>query len=96
MIEMNKEIKELLFLGPQGSYCEIAKNQFLKILPSKDIEQKPFSTVKNIIKYVQNNEFVAAVIPVENSIEGIVRETVDNIINLNRTKIYKPVGFGRS
>ena len=87
MIEINKEIKELLFLGPQGSYCEIAKNQFLKILPSKDIEQKPFSTVKNIIKYVQDNEFAAAVIPVENSIEGIVRETVDNIINLNDDRV---------
>ena len=53
MIEINKEIKELLFLGPQGSYCETAKNQFLSLLPAKDVEQKPFSTVKSIIEYVQ-------------------------------------------
>ena len=55
MIEINKEIKELLFLGPSGSYCEAAKNQFIGFFPSKDIEQKPFSTVKSIIEYVKAN-----------------------------------------
>jgi P-protein len=87
MIEINKEIKELLFLGPQGSYCETAKNQFLSLLPAKDVEQKPFSTVKSIIEYVKDNEYAAAVIPVENSIEGIVRETMDNMLNLNDPSI---------
>lgn len=83
MIEINKEIKELLFLGPQGSYCEIAKNQFLNLLPSKSIEQKPYSTVKNIIEYVKNNEHAAGIIPIENSIEGVVRETMDNLLYIN-------------
>ena len=83
MIEINKEIKELLFLGPSGSYCEAAKNQFIGFFPSKDVEQKPFSTVKSIIEYVKANESAAAVIPIENSIEGIVRETMDNLLNIN-------------
>lgn len=82
MIEINKEITELLFLGPQGSYCETAKNQFLNLLPSKGIEQKPFSTVKGIIEYVQNNENAAGILPIENSIEGVVRETMDNLLNI--------------
>lgn len=81
MIEINKEIKELLFLGPEGSYCEEAKNQFLKILPFEKIEQKPFSNIKSIIQYLQNNEFAVAVVPVENSIEGVVRETLDTLLN---------------
>ncbi len=82
MIEINREIKELLFLGPSGSYCEAAKNQFITFFPSKNIEQKPFSTVKSIIEYVEENENAAAVIPIENSIEGIVRETMDNLLNI--------------
>lgn len=82
MIEINKEIKELLFLGPKGTYSEIAKNQFLSLLPSENIEQKPFSTVKSIIDYVDKNEFSAGIIPIENSIEGIVRETMDNLLNI--------------
>lgn len=82
MIEINKEIKELLFLGPEGTYCEIAKNQFLSLIPQKDITQIPCSTVRNIIEYVDNNTHAAGIIPIENSIEGIVRETMDNLLNL--------------
>ena len=81
MIEINKEIKELLFLGPEGSYCEEAKNQFLKILPFDNIEQKPFPNIKSIINYLKDNEFSVAVVPVENSIEGVVRETLDTLLN---------------
>lgn len=80
MIEINKEINELLFLGPQGSYCEEAKNQFKSLIPSVAIKQKPFNTVKEIIEYIAVNESAAAVVPIENSIEGIVRETMDNLL----------------
>lgn len=82
MIEINKEIKELLFLGPEGTYCEIAKNQFLSLIPQKDIIQIPCSTVRNIIEHVDKNPHAAGIIPIENSIEGIVRETMDNLLNL--------------
>lgn len=82
MIEINKEIKELLFLGPEGTYCEIAKNQFLSLIPQKDITQIPFATVKSIIEYIDNNPSAAGIIPIENSIEGIVRETMDNLLNI--------------
>ena len=83
MIEINKEITELLFLGPEGSYCEEAKNQFLRMLPFTNIKQLPFHNIKSIITYLQHNEFAAAVVPVENSIEGIVRETLDNLLVVN-------------
>ena len=82
MIEINKEINELLFLGPAGSYCEAAKNQFAVFFPSKNIIQTPYPTIKGIIDYIDNNETSAAVIPIENSIEGIVRETMDNLLNI--------------
>lgn len=82
MIEISKDIKELVFLGPEGTYCEIAKNQFLRLIPAGNIQQLPFSTVKSIIEYVQNNEFSAGVVPIENSIEGVVRETMDNLLNV--------------
>ena len=82
MIEINEEIKELLFLGPAGTYSEIAKNQFLTILAQKNIEQIPFATVKKIIEYVDANTNAAGIIPIENSIEGMVRETLDNLLSL--------------
>lgn len=87
MIEMNKKINELLYLGPNGTYCEAAKNQFLSLIPQKDITQRPFSTVKSIIEYIDNNNYAAGVIPIENSIEGIVRETMDNLLNLKDSNV---------
>lgn len=82
MIEINKDINEILYLGPEGTYCEIAKNQFVSLIPSSDLKQTPFSTVKSIIEYVDKNEHAAGIIPIENSIEGIVRETMDNLLNV--------------
>jgi len=83
MIEFNNEIKELLFLGPEGSYCEEAKNQFLSLLSVKQFEQKPLLNIKTIINYLNNNDCSVAVVPVENSIEGVVRETLDTLLNVN-------------
>ncbi len=87
MIEINNEINELLFLGPEGTYCEEAKNQFLRMIPFNPIEQKAFPNIKSIIEYLQHNEKAAAVVPAENSIEGIVRETLDNLLNNNDANI---------
>ncbi len=82
MIEINKQIDEILFLGPQGTYCEMAKNQFCLYLGEKNIVHKPFSTVKSIIEYIDEHENAAAVIPIENSVEGIVRESIDNLFSV--------------
>lgn len=82
MIEINKDINEILYLGPEGTYCEIAKNQFISLISSSDLKQTTFSTVKSIIEYVDKNEHAAGIIPIENSIEGIVRETMDNLLNV--------------
>ena len=80
-INLNDEIKEILFLGPEGTYCEIAKNKFLN--NSQTIQKQiPYSTVKSIINYVDNNKNAIGIIPIENSIEGIVRETMDNLLNV--------------
>lgn len=87
MIEINEEIKELLYLGPAGSYCEAAKNQFSAFFSSENTQQKAFSSVKSIIEYAEKNKNAAAVIPIENSIEGIVRETMDNLLNINDTNL---------
>lgn len=87
MIEINEEIKELLFLGPVGTYSEIAKNQFLTLLGQNNILQTPFATVKKIIEYIDNNPNTAGIIPIENSIEGIVRETMDNLLNIKDSNI---------
>ena len=80
---MTEVLKKILYLGPKGSYCEIAKNNFCKHSGYENTEQVYFPTVKKIIKYVEKNKNVGGVIPIENSIEGVVRETMDNLLTVD-------------
>lgn len=83
MIEITKDVFEILYLGPKGTYSEIAKNQFKMLVPNRNVIETPYPSVKSIIEYVEENENSVAVIPIENSIEGIVRETMDNLLNVS-------------
>lgn len=73
------EIINIIYLGPAGSYTEIAAesligshiSQFNKILKS---------SILQVIEAVDNNSGNIGVVPIENSIEGIVRETLDNLV----------------
>ncbi|MFA6988955.1 MAG: prephenate dehydratase [Candidatus Gastranaerophilaceae bacterium] len=84
---MNSTIKakEILFLGPEGSYSHIAKDKTVELLGIEGIKPVIMRSFPDIIAAVDENKEAIAVIPIENSIEGVVRETVDRII---RTKNY--------
>ena len=76
-------INKVLFLGPVGSYSGIAKDKFARFYTSNC----EFETLDSIYKIVRrlkelDSPSVAAVIPIENSIEGIVRDTQDNLVSL--------------
>ena len=72
-------VKEVVFLGPGGSYSELAKDFFCKNY-NLDVIETPFKTITQVIEYVDKNENILGVIPVENSIEGAVREAIDCLI----------------
>ena len=76
-------INRLLYLGPIGSYSEIAKDKFVDFYTS-DCEFEPVESIYKIIRLLKDadSQSIAAVIPVENSIEGVVRETQDNLVSL--------------
>lgn len=82
---MTEVIKKIVYLGPQGSYSEIAKDNFVQYFPEALYEC--FSSVRNIISYVDQHEDVAGVIPIENSIEGVVRETMDNLLTVQDSRL---------
>lgn len=70
-------MKKLYFLGPKGTYSEIAANKTAKMLES--VELIPVSTIAKVIDIVNRDDKALAVLPIENSIEGIVRPTIDNL-----------------
>ena len=82
------KIKKLLFLGPNGSYSDFAKNKFIEAYNINCVctNLKSISSVIKALKD-ENSEDITAVIPIENSIEGIVRETLDNLSTLKKEGI---------
>ncbi len=76
---MDNSIKKILYLGPSGSYSQIAMEAFKKKagLKAKSLD---ISTITGVIQELDKLDDVIAVLPIENSIEGIVRETIDKLI----------------
>jgi len=66
----------LYYLGPNGTYSESAAKKALKLLNGSYIP-KPVSTIAKVIELTDKESGAFAVIPIENSIEGIVRQSID-------------------
>ena len=82
------KIRKLLFLGPNGSYSDFAKNKFIDHFNFNCVSTS-LKSISSVIKALkdENSEDIVAVIPIENSIEGIVRETLDNLSSLKKEGI---------
>ena len=77
---MNNYIKKILYLGPNGSNTQFACGMFSQKM-GLDVEYVPISTITKTIEILDEaDSSTAAILPVENSIEGIVRETIDNLV----------------
>jgi len=72
-------IQQIAYLGPQGSFSEMAADVFcgkykISAYPT------PQTTIRKVIEFVDTNPNTLGVIPLENSIEGSVREALDHLM----------------
>jgi chorismate mutase/prephenate dehydratase len=74
------EKQTVVYLGPEGSYTEIAAEIACKMHGYEDCNQNIQPSIIKVIQLIDTNNDFIGVVPIENSIEGIVRETVDNLI----------------
>jgi len=81
--------KTIYFLGPKTSYSDLAKEEFAKKLGLVEYIEKPMKTITALVKEFCNvcDENTYAVLPIENSIEGTVKETLDSIANIENKDI---------
>lgn len=64
------------YLGPKGTFSyEACKNSY-----AADIEKIPYKTIKETILALVKNEIDEAIVPIENSLQGCVTETIDTLI----------------
>lgn len=64
------------YLGPIGTFTEVA---LMSLTKGQDIIHVPAITVKAALAMVRNAEVAGALVPIENSVEGSVSGTVDEL-----------------
>ena len=76
------------YLGPAGTFTEAA----LRTLPEADVRQlDPMVSVPAALDAVRDGEAAAAFVPIENSVEGGVSATVDELAGGRQLMIYREV-----
>jgi len=68
---------KVAYLGPIGSYSYEAAKRFIK---DENIDLLPCDTIDDVFEVVDEDEKTYGVVPVENSIEGSVSTTLDNLL----------------
>ncbi len=71
------DIVKIGFQGESGSYSEIAALRYFSNLKPSFI---PFRSLQDLFDNVENSFIDAAIVPIENSIEGSVNETYDLLV----------------
>jgi len=82
--------KLIAHLGPNGTYSEVATLIYAQQLKEKTGNQPklvPFPNIAQTLKAVADGEADVGVVPVENSIQGIVAITLDTLWELDTLQI---------
>lgn len=70
-----ENIKNIVFL--ENPFCEMAKDYFCRQY-NINVYAQSFNTIKQVMEQASSD--CLAVLPIENSVEGTVRETFDNLL----------------
>ena len=81
--------KQVAYLGPKGTYAEKAAHILSKLANFQTPLFVPCNGLQSVIKSIAYNNCDAAVVPIENSVEGGVTATLDALwkfpdININK------------
>ncbi len=79
--------ENIYYLGPDGSNAHNAMLKFLDVCHAEIRNKIPCKSIKTALDTLENDENALCVLPIENSIEGIVRETIDNLLKLKDKQI---------
>jgi len=82
-------LKQIAYLGPKGTYAEKAAHILSKLAGFQTPIFVPCNGLNSVIKSIAYNNCDAAVVPIENSVEGGVTATLDSLwkfpdININK------------
>lgn len=72
-------VKNIAYLEPQTSFSEMAKDKFCQKFDIQ-CDSTPIKTIKQIVEFVEQDPEYLGVLPVENTLDGTIRESFDCLI----------------
>jgi prephenate dehydratase len=85
------------YLGPEGTFAEAALSHLARSAGRADWEAQPLASVAAALAAVRAGECRAALVPLENSVEGSVPATMDGLVDgeplVVTREVFLPVGF---
>ena len=87
---MSSPMRQITYLGPSGSFSEAALRAS-NLFQAGGIDPVPAKSVLHALDSVRNGEVAAALVPIENSIEGSVAITLDELASGKRLVIISEV-----
>lgn len=80
--------ERIAYLGPAGSFCGAAAQE---LTAQRDVDLRPASSVQAALDAARSGEVDSALVPIENSVEGSVSVTLDELANGKRLVIVDEV-----
>ena len=74
-----KNVLNIAYLGPEASFSEMARDIFSRKYNINSFST-PLKTIPDVVEFVDKNPFTLGVIPVENSIDGTLRASLDSLM----------------
>lgn len=79
-------INNISYLGPDVSFSAMATEEFMQIY-GINCFTTPQTTIKQVVEYVEQNPDTLGVLPVENTLDGTIRESLDCLLNTKNPNI---------
>lgn len=80
IMESIKNTLEVAVLGPEGTYCDLAAKEYISS-QDRDIKINYYPSIIKTINAIKDNDL--AILPFENSLDGYVYDTIDNLVKYN-------------
>lgn len=81
-----ESVKNIAYLEPATSFSEMAKDSFCQKFNIR-CDSTPVKTIKQIVEFVEQDSDHLGVLPVENTLDGTIRESFDCLISLSNPNI---------
>lgn len=74
-------MKKIGYLGPKGTFTELALETYIKTNKLTQIERVAGNSIFGLFRLIESKTCDEVVIPIENSVEGFVSSTMDLLVN---------------